>query len=95
MIWSHTSYRQALLSQTGISKEGIKYKPTKIGNNYFIAGPSVIGPGVTIGDHVMLSSHHYLLWIETFQKVKLSVIIEMNVTSKKELKNLSFLLIDF
>jgi len=55
MIWSHTSHRQALLSQTGISKEGIKYKPTKIGNNCFIAGPSVIGPGVTIGDHVIIS----------------------------------------
>lgn len=55
MIWSHTSHKQALKSNTGISREGIVYKPTKIGSNVFIAGPSVIAPGVTIGDRVIIS----------------------------------------
>jgi acetyltransferase-like isoleucine patch superfamily enzyme len=55
MIWSHTSHRQALLSKTTISKEGITYKETKIGKNCFIAGPSVIAPGVNIGDRVIIS----------------------------------------
>jgi len=55
MIWSHTSHRQALASKTGVSKEDIVYKPTRIGSNVFIAGPSVIAPGVTIGDRVIIS----------------------------------------
>jgi acetyltransferase-like isoleucine patch superfamily enzyme len=55
MIWSHSSHKQALASNTGISREGIVYKPTKIGSNVFIAGPSVIAPGVTIGDRVIIS----------------------------------------
>lgn len=55
MIWSHSSHRQALASQTCTSKDGIVYKPTRIGNNVFIGGPSVIGPGVTIGDRVVIS----------------------------------------
>ena len=55
MIWSHTSHRQALSSQTGISRENIIYKSTKIGSNCFIGGPSLIAPGVTIGDKVIIS----------------------------------------
>jgi acetyltransferase-like isoleucine patch superfamily enzyme len=55
MIWSHTSHRQALESETCNSQKGISYKPTKVGNNVFIAGPSVIAPGVTIGDRVIIS----------------------------------------
>jgi acetyltransferase-like isoleucine patch superfamily enzyme len=55
MIWSHTSHSQALASNTGVSQEGIVYKPTRIGSNVFIAGPSVIAPGVTIGDRVIIS----------------------------------------
>ena len=55
MIWSHTSHKQALASNTGTSPEGIEYKPTKIGSSVFIAGPSVIAPGVTIGDRVLVS----------------------------------------
>lgn len=55
MIWTHTSHLQARASNTGISRKGIEHKPTKIGRNVFIAGPSVIAPGVTIGDRVIIS----------------------------------------
>jgi acetyltransferase-like isoleucine patch superfamily enzyme len=55
MVWSHSSHKNAQLSKTGIDKEGIDYKPTSIGSNCFIAGPSVIAPGVTIGNRVIVS----------------------------------------
>jgi acetyltransferase-like isoleucine patch superfamily enzyme len=63
MIWSHTSHieakfggrRQELESTAAASRKGIQYLPTKIGSNVFIAGPSVIAPGVTIGDRVIIS----------------------------------------
>ncbi|MHC1576036.1 MAG: acyltransferase [Methanosarcinaceae archaeon] len=52
LVWTHTSRQQALLSQTCKSSKGIVRTPTKIGKNCFIGGPSVIYPGVTIGDRV-------------------------------------------
>ena len=56
MIWSHTSHNQAISGKTGSgTKEGIEYKSTKIGKNVLIAGPSVIAPGVTIGDGAIIS----------------------------------------
>jgi acetyltransferase-like isoleucine patch superfamily enzyme len=55
MVWSHTTHRQALAGETGRSKESISYTPTRIGSNTFVGGPSVIGPGVTIGDGVIVS----------------------------------------
>ncbi len=55
MVWSHTTHKQALAGETGKSKELIQYSPTKIGRNTFIGGPSVIGPGITIGDGVIVS----------------------------------------
>lgn len=54
MIWSHSSHQQALQSRTCVDKEGIVYKPTRIGKNCFIAGPSVIAAGVTIGDRAII-----------------------------------------
>jgi acetyltransferase-like isoleucine patch superfamily enzyme len=54
MIWSHSSHQQALQSRTCVDREGIVYKPTRIGKNCFIAGPSVIAAGVTIGDRVII-----------------------------------------
>jgi len=55
LVWSHTSHEQAIRGDTGSpNKEGIRYKETKIGKNCFIAGPSVIGPGVAIGDGVIV-----------------------------------------
>jgi acetyltransferase-like isoleucine patch superfamily enzyme len=55
MLWSHSTHKQALASETGISKEKIDYKKTKIGSNCFIAGHSVISAGVTIGDGVIVA----------------------------------------
>ena len=55
MVWSHVSHWQALKSRTCVDRRGIIYQPTKIGNNCFIAGPSVIAPGVTIGDRCIVS----------------------------------------
>ncbi len=52
LIWTHTSRYQAISGETNISKDKIIRKPTKIGKNCFIGGPSVIYPGVTIGDCV-------------------------------------------
>lgn len=50
MVWSHTSHQQALSADTDKSRGTIRYIKTRIGQRCFIAGPSVIGPGVTIGD---------------------------------------------
>ena len=56
MVWSHTSHKQTIAGLTGSKiKEGIEYKRTRIGKNVFIAGPSVIAYGVTIGDGVIIS----------------------------------------
>ena len=55
LVWSHTTHKQALKGETCISKESITYKPTKIGSHCFIAGHSVIAPGITIGDKVIIS----------------------------------------
>jgi acetyltransferase-like isoleucine patch superfamily enzyme len=54
MVWSHSTHLQALRGETGINRERITYTPTKIGKNCFIAGPSVILAGVTIGDRVLV-----------------------------------------
>lgn len=54
LIWSHSSRDQAICGETGSSKEKIVRKATKIGKNVFIGGPSVIYPGVTIGDRVTI-----------------------------------------
>ena len=63
MIWSHTTHLQARYGgrkqvkagEKATNREGIQYQPTKIGSHVFIAGPSVIAPGVTIGDRVIIS----------------------------------------
>ena len=55
MIWTHNSRKQAHAMQTGMNRDGIEYRPTKIGNGCFIAGPSVITAGVTIGDRVAIA----------------------------------------
>ncbi len=55
LIWSHTSHLQAIAGETGVSRDRIIYKPTTIGANCCVMGPSVIGPGVTIGDGAIIS----------------------------------------
>lgn len=54
-VWSHTTHMQAVAGETGRDKGRIEYRPTKIGSNCFIGGPSVIAPGVTIGDQAIIS----------------------------------------
>lgn len=55
MVWSHSSHKQALKSETCKSRNSIVYKPTNIGKNCFIAGPSVIASGVNIGDKTVIA----------------------------------------
>lgn len=56
LIWTHDSYKSAILGKnTKEEKKGITRKKTKIGSNCFIGGPSVIMPGVTIGDKCVIS----------------------------------------
>lgn len=55
-IWSHDSHRAAIKGiNTKEHQNSIIRKPTKIGDNCFIAGPSVIMPGVTIGNKCIIS----------------------------------------
>lgn len=54
-IWSHSTHMQAIAGETAQDNRLIEYKPTRIGSNCFIAGPSVIAPGVTIGDRAIIS----------------------------------------
>lgn len=56
LIWSHDSHKAAIKGvNTKERPSSIMRKPTKIGNNCFIGGPSVIMPGVTIGDKCIIS----------------------------------------
>ena len=63
LIWSHTSHIEArfggrkseMVSNTASGRKGIQYQSTKIGSHVFIAGPSVIAPGVTFGYRVIIS----------------------------------------
>jgi acetyltransferase-like isoleucine patch superfamily enzyme len=53
-VWSHSSHLTNLSMQNETASALIQRKPTKIGSGCFIAGPSVILPGVTIGDRVLI-----------------------------------------
>ena len=53
-IWSHTSHLTNLSMQNQINSKKIIRKKTTIGNGCFIAGPSVILPGVKIGNKVLI-----------------------------------------
>lgn len=54
MVWSHSSHLANLSMGNQIGSPLIERKKTRIGSGCFIAGPSVIYPGVTIGDRVLL-----------------------------------------
>ncbi len=54
MVWSHSSHHQAVNGETGSTRGRIIYKPTSIGDRCFIAGPSVILPGIKIGNGVIV-----------------------------------------
>ena len=56
LVWTHTSHVQAVRGKTGSpTKEDIRYLATRIGKNCFIGGPSVVAPGVTIGDGAVIA----------------------------------------
>ena len=54
LVWSHTSYLTNVTLNNIMGSPLIERKPTSIGKGCFIAGPSVIYPGVTIGDRVIV-----------------------------------------
>lgn len=84
MIWTHTSHMQALSGKTGsAAKEGIQYSETKIGKDCFIAGPSVIGAGVTIGDGVIISPFSMI-----DHDISDGEIVSPHLASKREFKKL-------
>lgn len=55
-IWTHDSHQLNIRGQNTREARGrIRRKPTRIGSNCFVAGPSVILPGVSIGDKCLIS----------------------------------------
>lgn len=53
-VWSHTSYRANLAFDNTSGSPLIERRPTKIGRGCFLGGPSVIYPGVTLGDRTVV-----------------------------------------
>jgi acetyltransferase-like isoleucine patch superfamily enzyme len=55
-IWTHDSHQLNIRGQNNRDAQNrIRRKPSRIGNNCFIAGPSVILPGITIGDKCLIA----------------------------------------
>jgi len=54
LVWSHSSYLTNVTLNNISGSPLIERKPTKIGKGCFIAGHSVIYPGVTIGNKVVV-----------------------------------------
>lgn len=56
LVWTHDSHQVNLSGEnTRSNNHKIKRRPTTIGNNSYIVGPSVIMPGVTIGDKCIIA----------------------------------------
>lgn len=53
-VWTHTSYRANLAFDNRIGSPLNERRPTKIGRGCYIGGPSVIYPGVTLGDRTVV-----------------------------------------
>jgi len=53
-VWSHTSVLSSLLGQNQPGNQWIRRARTSIGKNSFIGGPSVINPGVVIGEGCLI-----------------------------------------
>lgn len=53
-VWTHSSVLSSLLGQNSPGNNLIRRDSTKIGSRCFIGGPSVIYPGVTIGDECVI-----------------------------------------
>ncbi|WP_431064157.1 acyltransferase [Methylotuvimicrobium sp.] len=56
LVWTHDSHQLNIQGMnTPENKDKIKRKATKIGSNCFIGGPSVIMPGIIIGDNCVIA----------------------------------------
>lgn len=53
-VWSHTSVLSNLMGANQPGNLYIRRSPTRIGSRTFIGGPSVVYPGITIGDGVVV-----------------------------------------
>jgi len=55
-LWTHDSHKLNLMGDnTREARSSIKRRATHVGSNCFLAGPSVVMPGVTIGDHCVVA----------------------------------------
>jgi acetyltransferase-like isoleucine patch superfamily enzyme len=55
-LWTHDSHQMNIRGQNQReNNHRIKRRPTKIGSRCFIAGPSVVMPGVTIGEGCIIA----------------------------------------
>lgn len=53
-VWSHTSVLASLHGENQPGNKWIRRAPTTIGKHTFVGGPSVINPGVTIGERCVI-----------------------------------------
>lgn len=53
-IWSHTSVLSSLLGENQPGNSWIRRAATRIGKHSFVGGPSVINPGVTVGERCVI-----------------------------------------
>jgi len=53
-VWTHTSYRANLAFDNRIGSPLTERHPTKVGRGCYVGGPSVIYPGVTLGDRTVV-----------------------------------------
>ncbi len=54
LVWSHTSYLSNLAMSNYSGNPFIQRSKTTIGNGVYVVGPTVIYPGVTIGDKTVV-----------------------------------------
>ena len=53
-VWTHTSYRANLAFDNRIASPHTERLPTTIGRGCFLGGPTVVYPGVTLGDRTVV-----------------------------------------
>lgn len=53
-VWTHTSYRANLAYDNRIASPLTERRATRIGRGCYVGGPSVIYPGVTVGDRTVV-----------------------------------------
>jgi acetyltransferase-like isoleucine patch superfamily enzyme len=54
MVWTHSSHLSNLMMRNEAGSDLILRRPTRIGSGCAINGPSVVLPGITIGDRVIV-----------------------------------------